>query len=263
MEKYSDINTPLFGAITGDIIGSIFEWKNVKSTEFDLFCDKSDFTDDTVMSIAVADCLLNGKDYTKTYQDYGRKYPHRCYGGFFKKWIYMENPKPYNSWGNGSAMRVSACGSLYDYLVDSLEAAKNSAMPTHNHPEGIKGAQATASAIYLARQGSSKAEIKNYIENTFYYDLNRKIDDIRKIYNYDVSCKGSVPESIIAFLESSDYESAIRLAISIGGDSDTIACITGGIALAYYKELPFEIGNKVWNILPGEFKEIITQFNSL
>ncbi len=257
------IKTPLFGAVIGDVIGSVFEWNNVKSTEFDLFCDKSDFTDDTVLSIAVADCLLNKKDYTKTYQEYGRIYPDRGYGGYFNQWINSEEPKPYNSWGNGSAMRVSACGCFYDTLEDTLAEAKRSALPTHNHREGIKGAQSTAAAIFLARTGSGKDEIKQYIQDTFRYDLERKIKDIREVYVFDETCQGSVPEAIIAFLESTDFENAIRLAISIGGDSDTIAAITGSIALAYYKKLSAEIANKAWSLLPKEFKEIIMQFNLL
>ena len=258
----SNIITPLFGSVIGDVIGSVFEWNNVKSTDFDLFCDKSDFTDDTVMSIAVADCLINGKDNTNTYQEYGWKYPYRGYGGYFNEWINLEEPKPYNSWGNGSAMRASACGCFHDTLEITLAEAKKSAMPTHNHPEGIKGAQATAAAIFLARIGASKEEIKKYIQDTFRYDLERKIKDIREVYEFDESCQGTVPEAITAFIESTDFENAIRLAISIGGDSDTIACITGGIALAYYKELPSEIAKKTWSLLPDEFKKIITHFNS-
>lgn len=260
MEYNSNITTPLLGAVIGDVIGSVFEWNNVKSTEFDLFNDKTDFTDDTVMSIAVADCLLNGKDYTKTYQEYGRKYPYRGYGGYFNQWINLEEPKPYNSWGNGSAMRVSACGCIHDTIEETLAEAKRSAMPTHNHREGIKGAQAAATAIFLARTGARKEEIKKYIQDTFRYDLERKITDIRRVYEFDESCQGTVPEAVTAFLESTDFENAIRLAISIGGDSDTIACITGGIALAYYKELPSDIANKTWSLLPEEFKEIITLF---
>ncbi len=263
MNDLSNIITPFFGAVIGDVIGSVFEWNNVKSTEFDLFCDKSDFTDDTVMSIAVADCLLNSKDYTETFQKYGRKYPYRGYGGYFNEWINLDEPKPYNSWGNGSAMRVSACGCFYNTLEETLAEAKRSAMPTHNHKEGIKGAQATAAAIFLARTGSSKEDIKDYIQDKFRYNLERKINDIREVYVFDESCQGTVPEAIIAFLESTDFENAIRLAISIGGDSDTIACITGGIALAYYKELPSEIAKKTWNLLPEEFKEMITRFNLL
>lgn len=263
MEYKSNIISPLFGAVIGDVIGSVFEWNNVKTTEFDLFCDKSDFTDDTILSIAVADCLLSGKDYTKTYQEYGRKYPDRSYGGYFNNWLKSEDPKPYNSWGNGSAMRVSACGCFYDTLEETLAEAKRSALPTHNHREGIKGAQSIAAAIFLARTGSGKKKIKQYIQDIFRYDLDRKIKDIREVYVFDETCQGSVPEAIIAFLESTDFENAIRLAVSIGGDSDTIACITGGIALAYYKELPSEIANKTWDLLPEEFKEIIIQFNSL
>lgn len=255
------IITPLFGAVIGDVIGSAYEWDNVKTTDFKLFSQKSDFTDDTVLSIAVADCLLNKKDYAKTYQKYGRKYPHRGYGGMFSLWLKSESPQPYNSFGNGSAMRVSACGCVHDSLEETLNEAKRSSEPTHNHSEGIKGAQAVAASIFLARKGNSKCDIKNYIENTFGYNLDRTINEIRPNYKFYETCQGSVPEAIIAFLESTDFENAIRLAISIGGDSDTIACITGGIALAYYKKLSAEIANKTWSLLPKEFKETIMQFN--
>lgn len=263
MEYKSNIVTPLFGAVIGDVIGSVYEWNNIKTTVFKLFSEKSDFTDDTVLSIAVADCLLNKKDYTKTYREYGRKYPYRGYGGYFNQWLNSDDPKPYNSFGNGSAMRVSACGCLYDSLEETLNEAKRSSEPTHNHPEGIKGAQAVAASIFLARKGNSKNDIKNYIQNTFGYNLQRTIDEIRPYYRFDETCHGTVPEAITAFLESTDFENAIRLAISIGGDSDTIAAITGSIALAYYKHVPGEIGKKAWQKLPGEFRKIIMQINNI
>jgi len=253
----------ILGAITGDIIGSIYEWNNVKTIDFDLFSTKprSKFTDDSVLTLATMDALLNQRNYAKTYQLFGRNYPNRGYGGHFRQWIYEENPEPYNSWGNGSAMRVSPVGWYCNSLENVLAEAEKSAVVTHNHPEGIKGAQSVAAAIYLARTGKDKDEIKKYITDTFHYNLERKIDDIRPDYEFDVSCQGSVPEAIIAFLESTNFESAIRLAISIGGDSDTIACITGGIAEAYYKHIPEYIVENVLNILPPELIKIIEDFS--
>jgi ADP-ribosylglycohydrolase len=263
MNYNKNIKTPLFGAVAGDIIGSVFEWRNTKTTDFEMFTEGSDYTDDTVLSIAVADCLLNKGNYTKTLQEYGRKYPHRGYGGFFSGWLIKDVPKPYNSYGNGSAMRASACGCCFDTIEETLEEAKRSSEVTHNHIEGIKGAQATAAAIFMARKDKSKEEIREYITDRFKYNLNRTVKEIRPEYTFDESCQGTVPEAIIAFLDSNSYENAIRLAISLGGDSDTIACITGGIALAYYKNMPVEIGLKAWNKLPEEFQEIITSFDEI
>nr|WP_320118103.1 ADP-ribosylglycohydrolase family protein [uncultured Marinifilum sp.] len=251
----------IIGAVIGDVIGSVYEWNNIKSTEFNLFNPKCKFTDDTVLTIAVADSILNNKDYSQTILNYGRKYRGRGYGGNFRNWLKSNNPKPYGSYGNGSAMRVSAVGFAYNDIDRVLEVAKQTAEVTHNHPEGIKGAQATAVAIFLARQGKSKQEIKNYISSTFNYNLDFTLDEIRPTYEFDVSCQGSVPQAIVAFLESSDFESAIRLAISIGGDSDTIACITGGIASAFYKNIPTEIIEFVSEILPNEFIEIMNRFD--
>jgi ADP-ribosylglycohydrolase len=254
-EKY------IIGAIAGDIIGSVYEWHNIKTTDFDLFSSEFDFTDDSVLTLATMDALINKKNYVEAYQSFGKKYPNRGYGGHFLSWIYSENPAPYNSWGNGSAMRVSPIGWYCNSLDDVMAEAQKSAEVTHNHPEGIKGAQSTAVAIYMARTGKSKDEIKRFIEDTFHYDLNRRIDDIRPDYEFDVSCQGSVPEAIIAFLESTDFENAIRLAISIGGDSDTIACITGGIAEAYYQKIPDNIIENVLEILPHELVKIIEDFS--
>ncbi|MGK9477719.1 ADP-ribosylglycohydrolase family protein [Melioribacter sp. OK-6-Me] len=251
----------MIGAIIGDVIGSVFEWSNLKTTEFDLFSPKCDFTDDTVLTIAIADCILNKKDFAKTIWEYGRKYPRRGYGGYFRKWLSQDTLKPYGSFGNGSAMRVSAVGFAYDDIATVMKVAKESAEVTHNHPEGIKGAQATATAIFLARQAKSKNEIKDFISSTFNYNLNFTLDEIRHSYKFDATCQGSVPQAIVAFLESSDFESAIRLAISIGGDSDTIACITGGIASAYYKQIPKEIIDFVVGKLPNEFIKIINKFD--
>jgi ADP-ribosylglycohydrolase len=256
----SNSNT-IIGAVIGDVIGSVFEWNNIKTTDFDLFNPKCDFTDDTVLTIAVADCILNKKDFAKTIWEYGRKYRGRGYGGSFIKWLQENNLKPYGSFGNGSAMRVSAVGFAFNDIETVLEVAKQSAEVTHNHPEGIKGAQATATAIFLARQEKSKQEIKDYITQTFNYNLDFTLDEIRPTYKFDETCQGSVPQAIVAFLESSDFESAIRLAISIGGDSDTIACITGGIASAYYKEIPKEIMDFVAEKLPSEYIEIMNKFD--
>lgn len=251
------------GAIAGDIIGSVYEFDNIKTTDFPLFTNESDYTDDTIMTVAVADWLLNGRDLAKVMQRYGREYPYPTggYGGRFSGWLREKDPLPYNSWGNGSAMRVSAVGWMFDSLEKTLEVAKETAVVTHNHPEGIKGAQATAAAIYLARTGKSKQDIKQYIETTFSYDLGRTCDEIRPFYRFNESCQGTVPEAIIAFLDSSDFENAIRLAVSLGGDSDTLACITGGIAEAFYG-IPEDIEKQVYDKLPGTFQKVIKEFKN-
>jgi ADP-ribosylglycohydrolase len=256
----SNSNT-IIGAVIGDVIGSVFEWNNIKTTDFNLFNPKCDFTDDTVLTIAVADCILNKKDFAKTIWEYGRKYRGRGYGGSFRNWLQEDNLQPYGSFGNGSAMRASAVGFAFNDIETVMEVAKQSAEVTHNHPEGIKGAQATATAIFLARQGKSKQDIKDYITQTFDYNLDFTLDKIRPTYKFDVTCQGSVPQAIVAFLESSDFENAIRLAISIGGDSDTIACITGGIASAFYKQIPTEIMDFVVDKLPSEYIEIMNKFD--
>lgn len=252
----------MIGAIAGDIIGSVYEWNNIKTTDFPLFTLQSRFTDDTVLTVAVADSILNGKDYATTLKEYGRRYPDAGYGGMFYDWMLSDDDQPYYSFGNGSAMRVSPVGFAFDALEDVLKEAERSAAVTHNHPEGIKGAQAVAAAIFLAKRDEDKARIKRYIENNFGYDLNRSLDEIRPTYRFDVTCQGSVPQAIRAFLESEHYEDAIRKAISIGGDSDTIACITGGIAQAYYKTIPQYIVEKVRDILTPDLLEIVDRFNS-
>jgi ADP-ribosylglycohydrolase len=209
------------------------------------------------------DALLQQKNYAEAYQEFGRKYPNKGYGGGFHSWLKSENPQPYNSWGNGSAMRVSPIGWYGNSLDEVMAEAKKSAEVTHNHPEGIKGAQSTAAAIYMARTGKSKDEIKKFVTDTFHYDLERKLDDIRPKYEFDVSCQGSVPEAIIAFMESTDFENAVSLAVSIGGDSDTIACITGGIAEAYYGATPEHMIEKVLDFLPEELAKIIEDFSRM
>lgn len=235
----------MYGAILGDIIGSPFEFdRGDKTKDFKLFSRRSHFTDDSVMTLAVCEALLKvGQDATvkeiedaviSSMQSWGRRYPHAGYGGYFRRWLTAHHPEPYNSFGNGSAMRVSAVGWLYDSLENTRTVAKATANVTHNHPEGIKGAEATASAIFMARNGSSKEEIKKYIENEFHYDLNRTLDEIRPSYHMDETCQKTVPEAIIAFLEAKDFEDAIRNAVSLGGDTDTLGAITGSIAEAYY-----------------------------
>ena len=251
----------ILGAIIGDIAGSRFEFRNEKSTDIKLFTEADDFTDDTVMTIAVADWLLTGASLPNIMRDWGRRYPHSGYGGMFFRWLFSkEEQPPYNSFGNGAGMRVSPCGYIARTLDEALDLAKQSAEVTHNHPEGIKGAQAIAAAIYLARQHTPKEEIRRCIEHTFGYNLQRTCDDIRPTYEFDETCQGSCPEAIIAFLDSTDYESAIRLAISLGGDSDTIACMTGGIAAAYYG-IPDWMVEKAVKYLPNDMIEIINRFD--
>ena len=250
----------LCGAIAGDIIGSVYEFEAFKERDFPLFLTSSVFTDDTVMTVANADWLLAGGDLTGIMKGYGNRFQGRGYGGMFRNWLREDEPKPYNSWGNGSAMRVSPVGWAFDTLEETLEAAKQSAEITHNHPEGIKGAQATAACVFLARTGKSKERIKEYIEKTFGYNLSRTCDEIRPTYKFDGSCQGSVPESIVAFLESTDFESAVRLAVSLGGDADTMGAITGGIAEAYYGGVPEHIRKEVLKRLPLKIIRVMQNF---
>ena len=252
----------MIGAIAGDIIGSVYEVAPIKTKDFPLFSPSTTFTDDTVLTVALADSIINNISYVYKLKEYYHAYPWAGYGGAFLMWAGSHHSQPYNSWGNGSAMRVSPVGFAYDDLETVLEKAKQSAEVTHNHPEGIKGAQATAAAIFLARTGKDKSSIKEYIENTFGYHLNTPLDEIRLTYSFDVSCQGSVPQSIVAFLESTSYEDAIRNAISLGGDSDTMACITGGIAQAFYGDVPDFIQKQVFNILPEPLFKITRKFTT-
>jgi ADP-ribosylglycohydrolase len=252
----------MIGAIAGDIIGSVYESHCLKTTEFAIFTTHSTFTDDTVLTIAVADCILNGKDYATTFKQYARKYPYAGFGGMFFRWVKSNSLKPYNSFGNGSAMRVSPIGFAFDTVEEVLAEAKRSAEVTHNHPEGIKGAQAVAAAIILARKKESKSKIKDFIERNFGYNLHQTLEEIRPHYYFDETCQGSVPQAIIAFLESDNYEDAVRKAISLGGDSDTIACMTGGIAQAYYQTIPAYIIKEVKKRLDPELLKVVEQFNT-
>ena len=250
----------MLGAIVGDIVGSIYEFNNHRSKAFPLFGGACDFTDDRVLTVAVADCLMNQGNYAEYIKNYARKYPNRGYGGRFAQWIRFESMEPYNSWGNGSAMRVSSIGFAFNTLPLVLAESKKSAEVTHNHPEGIKGAQATAVAIYMARKGQTKEQIKAAIAKSFNYDLDRTLNEIRPVYKFNESCQETVPEAIIAFLESTNFEDAIRNGISLGGDSDTLTCITGGIAEAFYGGVPKNIADKALSYLPKEMREVVDEF---
>jgi ADP-ribosylglycohydrolase len=250
----------MIGAIAGDVIGSVFEHYAIKSTQFELFSPHSRYTDDTVLTVAIADAIMRDVDYAISLKTFGARYPNAGYGASFFRWIFSSDMKPYYSWGNGSAMRVSPVGLAFTSIEDVLKEAEKSAKVTHNHPEGIKGAQAVALAIFLARSGKSKAAIKAEISHRFGYHLDRRLDDIRPHYSFEVSCQGSVPESIIAFLEGENFEDTIRKGISLGGDSDTIACIAGGIAQAFYQDIPREITSNVRKRLPEPFLDIIDEF---
>lgn len=273
----------MLGAITGDTIGSSYEFQNTKDYNFEMFRNDSNYTDDSIMTMAVAKWLLDDPEHSlqrleDTMVAFSQKYtcPMGGYGHWFSIWLYLpdrlgkydrKNGKlpyrsatgrhPYGSWGNGSAMRASACGWFFDTLEETERVAALSAAITHNHPEGIKGAQATAAAIWMARNGKSKSEIKDYISTRYNYDLNRTYEYLNRTYDWQSSCQGTVPEAIIAFLESSDFEDAIRKAVSMGGDSDTLACITGGIAEAFYSGVPEEIRSKVLERLPKAFRDIL------
>ncbi len=292
----------MLGAIIGDTAGSVYEFNNIKTTDFPFFSPGCCYTDDSIMTMAVAEWLLRDPDHKlDTLEDcmvrMAEEYPCPMggYGGGFSRWLFQpdtvntyrthadsealtieevlgEEPfakekkatkrQPYNSWGNGSAMRVGAVGWMFDTIEETERVAKISAEITHNHPEGIKGAQATAAAIFLARSGKSKDEIRRYVSDTYAYDLARTCDQIRKVYGWEASCQSTVPEAIVAFLDSTDFESAIRLAVSLGGDSDTLACITGGIAEAFYKEIPAEIASHMWGLLPDDFREILKEMET-
>ena len=233
----------MIGAIAGDIIGSVYEHNSIKTKDFPLFSPSSRFTDDTVLTIAVAYSILSQTSYKDAIKKIGNRYPNAGYGGTFIHWLMSKDAGPYNSWGNGSAMRVSPVGFAFNSEDEVLKQARMTAEITHNHPEGIKGAEATAFSVYLARQNMSKDDLKEQVKNRF-----------------DISCQGTVPEAIISFLDSDSYEDTIRNAISLGGDSDTLACIAGGIAEAYYGEVPDNIYKKVKEILPNDLMDIVKAF---
>jgi ADP-ribosyl-[dinitrogen reductase] hydrolase len=254
----------MIGAILGDIVGSRFEFtpkgKRNKSEDFQFITSDCFFTDDTAMTIATADAILNNKDFALVYKEWGRKYPNLGYGSNFRSWLEGDSCEPYNSYGNGSAMRVSPVGWLFNDLETVMDKAEESSSVTHNHIEGIKGAVSVAVCIYLARNKTSKKIIKEFIETYFGYDLDRTIAEIRPNYRFDVSCQGSVPESIICFLESTSVVDAIRKAVSLGGDTDTQACIAGSIAEAHYNYIPICNIERVEEILPDDMNNVYEQF---
>ena len=267
----------MLGAIIGDIVGSIYEFDNIKTKDFPLFTKECFFTDDTVMTIAVAEALLNGgtpDDFINSMKKFGKLYPNSGYGGRFREWLFTNKRKPYYSWGNGSAMRVAPCAWFASSLEEAETLAERSAEVTHNHPEGIKGAKAVAAAIYLAgkrekvrfdekrirtKRIHSDDDIKAYIEKTYDYDLSRTLDEIRPTYKFNESCQETVPEAIIAYLESNNFEGAIRNAISLGGDSDTLAAITGSIAEAAYY-IPSDITSKTFSFLDDTLSAVINRW---
>ena len=251
----------MLGAIAGDVIGSAYEGGGYKDYNFVLFSQYSRFTDDTVMTIVIASALLDGRNYADAMIELGRRHPLAGYGKAFQQWLVTPEIGPYNSWGNGSAMRVSPVGYAGDSVDWVLQEAERTAAPTHNHPEGVRGAQAIALAVFLARATDGKEQIRDAILERFGYDLNRTVDEIRPHYAFDVSCQGSVPESIICFLDSQDFESAIRNAVSLGGDTDTMACMAGAIAHAFYGAVPAEIELATRERLPIEFLHIVDRFS--
>lgn len=262
----------MYGAILGDIIGSRFEFdRGGKTKEFELFTEENDFTDDTAMTIAVGEALMNaGKDadadsikaeVIKSMQDWGHRYPNAGYGGRFFRWLfYDENPTPYGSWGNGSAMRVSSAGWLYDSVERTREVAGATAEVTHNHPEGIKGAECTAAVMFLARTGAGKDEIREYVDREFGYDLSESLDEMRDRHEHVESCRDSLPKALKSFLEGDSYEDVVRNAVSLGGDTDTLGAIAGAMAEAMYG-VPEEIVSRGRDFLPKDMVEVLERFD--
>ena len=250
----------MLGAITGDIVGSIYEFDNIKSVEFPLFGDGCRFTDDTVLTVALAESIMTGESYESLMKEYYRRYPEAGYGNRFNAWAADRLQGPYQSWGNGAAMRISPVGYAFDTIELVLDKAEEYTIITHDHPEGIRGAQATAVAIYLARTGADREEIRRYVTDVIGYDLSRPCDVIRENYEFDESCQETVPQAITAFLESSGFENAIRIAVSLGGDSDTLACITGGIAEAFYGGVPPVIAWHALDYLDEPLRQTAIEF---
>jgi ADP-ribosylglycohydrolase len=250
----------MLGAIAGDMIGSVYEWHPVKKENFPLWSAKSKFTDDTVLTVAVASAILSGGDYAQAIKTFAVQYPNYGYGSMFEKWIHSSNSEPYNSWGNGSAMRVGPVGFAFDSEEDVLKEARRSAEVTHNHPEGIKGAQATALAIYRARNGASKFDIRQETSARFGYDLARTVAAIRPSYRFNESCQETVPEALICFFEGESIEDTIRKAVSLGGDADTLACIAGSVAEAFYGTLPHDLQRKLRALLTPDLLQVVDAF---
>lgn len=264
----------MLGAITGDTIGSVYEFNNIKTTEFPLFQSGSKITDDSVMTMAVAEWMMLGsartqRDLERLMVEYGRSYPDAGYGGRFYCWLFHpeklhkhggRSRVPYNSFGNGSAMRVSPCGWFFDTLAETEYWAEQSAVITHNHPEGVKGAQAVAAAIFMARNHASKESIRQYVEQKYGYDLSKHCDDIRPTYRFNETCQDTVPQAFAAFLDSTDFESCMRLGVSLGGDTDTLCAIAGPIAEAFYGGVPELIAYQTWVRMPRSFRSTTTLF---
>jgi ADP-ribosylglycohydrolase len=256
------VGAGMLGAIAGDVIGSVHESTRTKTKVFPLLTPHSRFTDDTVLTAAIADALLHGRDYVDALHEWFHAYPDAGYSVTFWLWANSRRREPYQSWGNGSAMRVSPVAYAGASLERVLAEAKRSAEVTHDHEQGIRGAQATAAAVFLARTGSSKEQIRRYIEEQFDYFLDETLDELRPTYQFDASCQWTVPQSIIAFLESTGYEDAVRNAISLGGDADTMACIAGAIAEAYYGGVPTAIAEAVLARLDDRLRGVVREFGS-
>jgi ADP-ribosylglycohydrolase len=252
----------MLGAIAGDVIGSVHEYEGTKSKQFPLFVPLSTFTDDSVLTVAVARWILTGGDLVSLFHEYHAAHRGRGFGGMFHRWALSKSREPYNSMGNGSAMRVSPVGFAFDTLDDVLREAERSAAVTHDHPEGIRGAQATAAAIFHARHVKDRDEIGRLLEARFGYDLSTPLDEIRPAFGFDETCPGTVPQALRSFLESTDYEDAIRNAISLGGDADTLACIAGGVAEAYYGGVPAGIARRVTELLDPDLAATVAEFQT-
>lgn len=251
----------MLGSIGGDLIGSYYERRGTKDKDFTpLVRDESRFTDDSVMTIAIARAIVGDESYEQAMVSLGRRYPYAGYGGSFSLWLQDDARRPYGSWGNGAAMRVSPVGFAFDRVEEVLAEAERSAAVSHDHPEGIKGAQAVALGVFLARNGADKEEIRSELSGRFGYDLQRAADVIRPHYSFDVSSQGSVPEAIIAFLDANSYEDAVRIAVSLGGDADTQACIAGALAEAYYRDLPPVVYEEIRKRLPTDLMEVVTAY---
>lgn len=251
----------MLGAIVGDIIGSCHEWTATRTKVFPLFAPGSHFTDDTVLTVAVAEWLLTGGDLTGLFHDYFEAWPDRRYGGRFLHWALERRTEPYQSFGNGSAMRVSPVGFAFETLDEVLDWARRSAEVTHDHPEGIRGAQATAAAVFLARRRGDRDAIRSDIESRFGYDLSTPLDAIRPTYGFDETCPGTVPQALRAFLEATDYEDALRNAISLGGDADTLAAIAGGVAGAYFG-VPSDLATPARALLDPRLAAVVDRFHA-
>ncbi len=250
----------MLGALVGDIVGSVFEWNNHRSKDFPLFRPESLFTDDSVLTVALAETILQGSDFASVMRLYGQRYPKAGYGGMYRRWLLDPSMGPYGSFGNGAAMRIGPAGWAFGSLDETLDRARLYTAVTHDHPEGIKGAQAVAGAIWMARHGSSKADLRGWVERTAGYDLSRTCDEIRPEYKFNETCQKTVPEALIAFLESTDFEDAIRNAISLGGDSDTLACITGAVAEAFYGGVPAAIEREALARLDAPLRDVVRVF---